>query len=163
MARRVFFSFHYEGDIWRANCVRKSWVTQDGREAAGFWDASLWEKTKKEGDDAIKKMIEIGLNNTSVTAVLIGTETASREWVKYEIQKSYIRGNGLIGVHIYRICDQNGWSSSKGENPLDILGVTVNGKWKPLSNRYKTYDWIVDDGYNNFKNWVEEAAKIAGC
>ena len=47
MARRVFFSFHYERDIWRANVVRNSWVTQD-REAAGFWDASLWEEAKKK-------------------------------------------------------------------------------------------------------------------
>ena len=41
MARRVFFSFHYERDIWRANVVRNSWLTKD-REAAGFFDASLW-------------------------------------------------------------------------------------------------------------------------
>ena len=38
MARRVFFSFHYERDHWRANVVRNSWVTKD-RESAGFFDA----------------------------------------------------------------------------------------------------------------------------
>jgi hypothetical protein len=43
MARRVFFSFHYERDIWRANVVRKSWVVAGSREAE-FIDASLWEK-----------------------------------------------------------------------------------------------------------------------
>lgn len=32
MARRVFFSFHYERDIWRANQVRNRWITKD-REA----------------------------------------------------------------------------------------------------------------------------------
>ena len=48
MARRVFFSFHYERDIWRVNVVRNSWLTK-GREAAGFWDASLWEEAKKKG------------------------------------------------------------------------------------------------------------------
>ncbi len=47
MARRVFFSFHYERDIWHANVVRNSWITQD-REAAVFWDASLWEEAKKK-------------------------------------------------------------------------------------------------------------------
>ena len=41
MARRVFFSFHYEKDIWRASQVRNSWVTKPDRESAGFWD---WEK-----------------------------------------------------------------------------------------------------------------------
>ena len=58
MARRVFFSFHYERDIWRANQVRNSWVTQPDRESAGFFDASLWEEAKRKGDAAIKKMID---------------------------------------------------------------------------------------------------------
>lgn len=25
-----------------------------------------------------------------------------------------------------------------------------------------TYDWVNDDGYNNFGDWVEKAAKKAG-
>jgi MTH538 TIR-like domain (DUF1863) len=54
MARRVFFSFHYEVDVWRAGQVRNSWVTKD-RESAGFWDASAWEEVKKKGDAAIEK------------------------------------------------------------------------------------------------------------
>lgn len=76
MARRAFFSFHYERDIWRANVVRNSWVTQN-REAAGYFDASLWEEAKKKGDGAIKAMIDSALINTSVTVVLVGQETAS--------------------------------------------------------------------------------------
>jgi len=38
MARRVFFSFHYGRDIWRANVVRNSWLLKGDREDAGFWD-----------------------------------------------------------------------------------------------------------------------------
>ena len=67
MTRRVFFSFRYERDIWRANVVRNSWVTKE-REAAGFWAASLWEEAKKKGREAIQRMIDDGLRNTSVTA-----------------------------------------------------------------------------------------------
>jgi hypothetical protein len=32
----------------------------------------------------------------------------------------------------------------------------------PLSRIYSTYDWVYDDGYNNFQNWVEAAARTAG-
>ncbi len=49
MARRVFFSFHYERDVWRAGQVRNSWVTKD-REDAGFWDSASWEEVKKKGN-----------------------------------------------------------------------------------------------------------------
>lgn len=46
MARRAFFSFHYKNDVWRANQVRNSWVTQ-GKEAAGFIDSAEFEKIKE--------------------------------------------------------------------------------------------------------------------
>ena len=78
MARKVFFSFHYQRDLWRVNVVRNSGVVE-GVSAAGFHDQSLWEETKRKGDDAIKKLIDSGLDGTVVTVVLIGAETASRK------------------------------------------------------------------------------------
>src|SRR3990172_610485 len=113
MARRVFFSFHYERDVSRANVVRNSWVTQD-REAAGFFDAGLWEEAKRKGDAAIKKMIDDALQNTSVTAVLIGKETSSRPYVQYEIDQSMARGNGLVGVWINAIKNLAGETDEAG-------------------------------------------------
>jgi hypothetical protein len=161
MARRVFFSFHYERDIWRANVVRNSWVTQE-REAAGFWDASLWEEAKKRGDEAIKRMINRGLENTSVTVVLIGAETASRPWVQYEIKKSYERGNGLFGVRIYSIKDQFGFPDLPGPDPFDHLFIQDGYRQIPLSQYFPTYDWVQHDGYHGFARWVEAAAQAAG-
>lgn len=149
MARRVFFSFHYDRDIWRANVVRNSWVTQD-RQAAGFFDASLWEEAKTKGDAAIKKMIDDALANTSVTAVLIGKETAHRTYVRYEIDQSILRGNGLLGVRIEKITNSKGEVDEAGPNPL------------PAGYGYKVYRWNTDEGYKNFGSWVEEAAKAAG-
>src|SRR5487761_1557391 len=98
--RRVFFSFHYKEDVWRASNVRNSGQL-DARAAAGWNDASLWEKTKRDGDAAVRRLIDDGLEGTSVTAVLIGAHTAGRQWVTYEITKSIERGNGLIGVRIH--------------------------------------------------------------
>jgi len=108
MARRIFFSFHYERDVWRANQVRNSWVTKPDREAAGFIDSVEFEKLRKQGDEAVKRWINSQLEGTSVTVVLIGAETSEREWVKYEIKKSYERGNGILGMYIHKLKDQNG-------------------------------------------------------
>lgn len=157
MARRVFFSFHYERDIWRANVVRNSWVTQD-REAAGFWDAGLWERAKRRGDeDLIRRMINEGLANTSVTAVLIGAETSSRKWVRYEIVKSHERGNGLLAVYIHGIKDQYENTDEKGKNQFGVI-YKRNGADVYFWQIYPTYDWIQDGGYKNFRTWVERAA-----
>lgn len=161
MARRVYFAFHYQRDIWRVNEVRNSWVTQD-REAAGFYDASLWEEAKKKGDDAIKRMIDEGLRNTSVTVVLIGKETSNRRWVRYEIQKSHKDGKGLLGVYIHGLEDVSGKTDQRGDNLFGEIGTDANGKPVYFSQLYPTYDWVNDDGYSNFGSWVEKAARAAG-
>ncbi|PQJ12630.1 hypothetical protein CJD36_002490 [Flavipsychrobacter stenotrophus] len=84
MARYTFFSFDYE-DVknFKVNVVRKSWLINHDTDT--FIDGSIWEKEKSKGAAVIKNLINEGLKQTSVTAVLIGDETASRRWVKYEI------------------------------------------------------------------------------
>jgi MTH538 TIR-like domain (DUF1863). len=161
MARRVFFSFQYENDLWRANVVRNSWVTQD-RQAAGFWDASLWEEANRFGDVAIRRMIDEGLDNTSITVVLIGAETAGRPWVLYEIQKSYDRGNGLLGVYLNDIRDQYGFTDIMGANPFKRLYIQVSAGMRWMSDIYPTYSWVKDNGPQNFGIWVENAARTTG-
>lgn len=162
MARRVFFSFHFERDVWRAGQVRNSWVTKPDRESAGFWDAVQWEEVKKNGDEAIKKWIDKQLERTSVTVVLIGAETSKRKYVEYEILQSYRRGNGLLGIYINKVKDSSGNTDLKGINPFDNCYVTENGQRRYFSEMYKTYDWVADDGYNNLSKWVEAAAIAAG-
>lgn len=189
--KRVFFSFHYD-DVasFRANVVRQHHITKDTEEA-GFFDASIWEDAKLQGDIAIKRLINRNLENTTVTCVLIGTNTWSRPWVRYEILKSYDRGNKLFGVHINSITDKFQQTYPQGINPFDYLGFHVpsdgvvkhyqehkNGGWityeklQPslstipqqfrdtgfkLSGWVPLYDWVVNDGYNNFATWVENA------
>src|SRR6476619_621931 len=98
MARRVFFSFKYD-DVSRAWVVRNSWVTQ-GTEAAGFVDSAEFDRIERGGDRAIQAWIDSQLDGTSVTVVLVGARTCWSRWVKYEIEKSKSRGNGLLGVDI---------------------------------------------------------------
>lgn len=127
MARKVFFSFHYNDvNTFRVNVVRNSGVIRKSDKDVVFYDSSLWERVKKEGDIAIKRMINKGLDNTSVTAVLIGSNTYSRRWVKYEICKSFERGNGILGIHINKIPDKNQETYKKGPNPFEYLGFRVH-------------------------------------
>ncbi len=53
MARRVFFSLHYQDVVidFRANVVRNHWLTKPDRKDAGLFDASVWEKEKKESEE----------------------------------------------------------------------------------------------------------------
>jgi len=145
VARRTFFSFKYE-DVSRAMVVRNSWVTKE-KEAAGFIDAADFEELEKEGDDAIRDWIDEQLDGTTVTAVLVGEDTCSSKWVKYEIDRSKELGHGLLGIDISKIKDLSGETSER-------CGKIPTG--------YNFYLWNKDEGYDNLGDWIEEAAKDAG-
>ncbi|MFD2918109.1 TIR domain-containing protein [Terrimonas rubra] len=125
MPRHTFFSFSYE-DVknFKVNVVRKSGLFKNSPEA--FIDGSIWETEKSKGAAVIKALIESGLNQTSVTAVLIGDDTADRRWVKYEIVKSFEKGNGILGIHLNRIRDNKQAITSRGTNPLERLAFQIS-------------------------------------
>ena len=146
MARRVFFSFKYKPDVSRAMVVRNSWVTQ-GREASGFIDAAAFESIKRQGDAVIRRWIDRQLNGTSVTVVLVGARTCTSRWVKYEIDQSIRKGNGLLGIDISKIKDLDG-------NTTKRCGQIPEG--------YSFHLWNKDNGYKNMGDWIEKAARDAG-
>ncbi len=192
MAKRIYFGFHYQDVIdFRANVVRNHWMTKPDREEAGYFDASIWESARRQGDVALKRLINSALEGTSNTCVLIGSDTYLRPWVRYEILKSFRRGNHLFGVHINSIKSKAGTTKPKGPNPLQYVGLTFSadgrtatlwerngddwteytkidgtanysvqvsqeyrGNGYNLGQWYKTYDWVSDDGYNNFATWT---------
>lgn len=162
MVRRAFFSFHFQRDIWRVNQVRNSWVVQPGKQEAVWYDASLWEKAKTQGETALKNLINNGLTNTSVTVVLIGAQTSKRKWVNYEIEQSFDRRKGLLGIYINGLKDRFGKTDIRGENPFNNFYVETNNQRIYFSDLYPTYNWILDEGYKNIGLWIEEAAKNAG-
>ncbi|MFC9795310.1 TIR domain-containing protein [Streptomyces sp. NPDC127584] len=142
MRRRTFFSFHYQRDVWRASNVRKS--SQFSTTVESEWiDASLWEDAKLTGDRALKRLMDNAISGTSVTAVLIGAETYYRNWVRYEIEQSLRKGNGIFGIYIHGIRDRFGLTDSKGLNPLP--------------SALRTYDWVRDNGRDNLGSWVSLA------
>lgn len=162
--RHVFFSFHYQLDIFRANVVRNAWVSKGGSQPAGYKDRSMWESAQTRNDRRLARMIDAALHGTSVTVVLIGAETASRPWVDHEIIESWNRGNGLLGVYIHNIRDMRDQSTSwPGENPFQGIEVEDDdGEVVDLAELITLYDWVLDDGYSNFADWVEQAAQEAG-
>ncbi|HEX3652376.1 MAG TPA: TIR domain-containing protein [Rhizomicrobium sp.] len=153
MARKVFFSFHYERDAWRAANVRNCDTISDDDEY-GVIDAAEWEEIESGGDTAIKKWIKEQLHHTSVTVVLIGAETASRDWVLYEIRESWKRGNAVLGLRVHGIKDQDRQTDTYGKNPLDKIKFADGTS---MSLVCKTYDWCADNGRDNLSDWVETA------
>ena len=121
MAKRVYFAFTYQDVVdFRANVVRKHNFAE-GVESAGYYDHSIWEDAKNTNPAVLKRLINDELENTSVTVVLIGSDTWARRWVRYEIFKSIQRGNRVLGIHINSIKGKDEKTKPLGPNPFNNL------------------------------------------
>lgn len=143
MPRNVYFSFHYQDVIdFRANVVRNSGKFRKKGEV--FRDSSIWEEAEEKQVKKIKALIDKELKGSSVTCVLIGNETYSRRWVRYELMKSFEIKKGLVGVGINWIKGKDRkiklWA---GENPFDYLAIKISDDGKTIDLfEKKNGSWI---------------------
>lgn len=161
MARRVFFSFHYKPDNWRASQVRNIGAIEGNRAVSD----NEWESISKGGDTPIKKWIDSQLHGRSCAVVLIGSDTAGRKWINYEISTAWTLGKGVLGIYIHNLEDRNGKQSRKGSNPFDCL--VFEGSRTELSSVVKAYDPPYSKGTDvyayikkHIEKWVDEAVAV---
>ncbi|RLA48095.1 MAG: hypothetical protein DRR06_00675 [Gammaproteobacteria bacterium] len=159
MARKVFYSFHYDKDNWRASQVRNIGAVEGNKPAAD----NDWETVKKGGDKAIEKWIDGQMNGRSCVVVLVGAKTAGRKWIKYEVKKAWESGKGVVGICVHKLKDSAGNQSTKGNNPFD--GFTVGGKALSSIAKVKNPSQTTSQGVythisDNIADWIEEAIDI---
>jgi len=163
VARKCFYSFHYEPDNWRASTVRQIGSIEGNQPATD----NDWESIAHgpNHDARIQQWISIQMRGRSCTIVLVGAGTAKRKWINYEITKSWTDGLGVVGIRISGLKDRFGQTASVGENPFDH--ITHGPSKKPLSSLVKCYSpagttsqekyaWIAQ----HLSNAVEEAIRI---
>ena len=159
--RRVFYSFHYVPDNWRAATVRNIGSIEGNRPATD----NDWESVTRRGDAAIAQWITNQMHNRSCTVVLVGSNTANRKWINHEIIKTWNGRKGLVGIHIHGLKDSTGKISSRGANPFESISLTDSDKrlssivkcYNPSGyNSQQRYEWIS----NNLAAAVEEAVAI---
>jgi hypothetical protein len=122
-----------------------------------------WEKVKGEGDPAVEAWIAKQMTGKSCSVVLIGSSTAGRKWVKYEIKKAWEDGKGVVGVYIHGLKNLSGEQSSKGRNPFADFNVgqkSMDSVVKAYDPPYTTSTNVYDYIRQNLADWVEEAITI---
>lgn len=152
--RQVFYSFHYKNDVMRTQQVRNIGVIE-GNPSVSTND---WEQIKRN-DAGVKRWIDNSMSYKSCVIVLIGSNTSSRPWVKYEIEKAWNDGKGVLGIYIHNLnCPRNG-KSVQGKNPFD--NFTLKGGSLKLSSVVKCYNPSSSNAYNdirvNIERLIEEA------
>ena len=160
--RQVFFSFEYKKDCQRAARIRSMGKVDN---SSNFSDND-WEEVKSKDEESIKRWINNQLIYRSVLVVLIGETTYSRKWVKYEIERAYKLGKGLVGIYIHNLVDLQGNQTKKGYNPFDYV-YAENGK--PLSyyvtsytSPYSQSQHVYNDIMDNIEDLIENAYLNSG-
>ena len=143
----------------RVNVVRNAWkVVRPDSLLAGrtFYDSSLWERRQIEDPETVKRVIREGVGYTSAVCVLVGTETATRRWVRYEIARAVIDKRGLLAVHLNGIRHHQFLVQHvRGSNALAQMAV---GKVQPYNAllppvyylfEYTPQGWVRYQDYTN--------------
>jgi hypothetical protein len=136
MARKVFFSFHFDNDFWRTQQVRNI----NALEGQSLITANAWEEVKKKGDASVEKWIADNMYGKSCIVVLVGSQTAERKWVRHEISKAW---NNPFGRISFTVKDK----TLEGIAPL---------KTPAGADSKAVYASIAD----NIETWIEEAIKV---
>jgi MTH538 TIR-like domain (DUF1863) len=95
-ATHVFISFSAE-DMNEVNLLRGQAMNENSELA--FDDYSVKKAYNSEDADYIKRQIRDKIDQASVTVVFLSPNSATSEWVNWEIAESIKRGKGVVGVY----------------------------------------------------------------
>ncbi len=154
----VFYSFHYEHDVNRVQLVKNIGAV----EGQPLLNSQGWEQVRRGGDAAIEKWIDDQMKWKTAVIVLIGKQTASRDWVQYEIQKAWNEKRPLLGIRIHGLSSM-GTVDTAGANPFDkvsgVSGIPIfdptQTDWAGNIDSKATYNYLKD----HLKTWATQGKK----
>ena len=159
MTKKVFLSFHYKQDVRRVSQVKQIGALEE----QPLLDGNGWEQVKRGGDPAIKAWIAREMKGKVCLVVLIGSTTAGRPWVEYEIKKAWSDGLGVVGVYIHGLKDPVTGTTSKGGNPFARIKYSDGSAMSAIVD---AHDPQGPDVYRsiqqNIEVWIDQAIQTRG-
>lgn len=152
----VFYSFHYERDAFRVQQI----LQMGAVEGQTILNAQDWESVKRQGPRAIEAWIDKQMAYKAAVVVLVGARTASRPWVRYEIEKAWNEKRPLVGIRIHGLADGSG-VDRPGPDPFAAIRFDRGGS---LADYVTLHDPVGFDSKavyasikSNLKVWVDGA------
>ncbi|UPG87589.1 TIR domain-containing protein [Luteibacter aegosomatis] len=154
----VFYSFHFQPDVFRVQQIRNMGViTGDEPVKANEWE------TIKATPSGVEKWIDANMKGKDAVVVLIGAETASRPWVKYEIKRAWETGKAVLGIYIHNLKNIDGKTTNVGNNPFSAFTFKLADGTVVVPH---VFDPKASDAYNdieaNIQDWIAKARRQRG-
>ncbi|NET38546.1 MAG: TIR domain-containing protein [Cyanothece sp. SIO1E1] len=132
--RKVFVSYSHRLDQSAADQFRNFF--SDERDV--FIDKSIRNDIGELQKNTIKNHLKKLIKDSSVTVILIGSETGGRWWIDWEIYNSLRKGegnerNGLLGIRIpYKNC----WIPDRLNDNIPTMGHIIDwpSNYRTLAN-----------------------------
>jgi hypothetical protein len=159
MAKKVFYSFCYDDDVFRVQQIRNIGAIEDET----ILTAQKWEEVKRKGNNAIENWINDNMNYKDCVIVLVGENTSNRPWVKYEIELAQEKNKPMFGIYIHNLKDPKTGKSKKGKNPFDEVFGSSNHRYQC----YDPQDFDIDGfrAYNsiakNIESWFDTTVAMS--
>lgn len=97
MAKRIFISYNHKDQMKAKGFNLLRW---NKNVELDFVGRHLLDPVDSNNEQYIRSKVSEQLSGTSVTVVLIGTETADSDWVAWEIDKSIEKQNGVVAIKL---------------------------------------------------------------
>ncbi len=119
--KRVFLSFRVE-DKPQVQALRL--MSANDKFDIEFFDESVRSSINSTDRDYVRSKIREKINRTSVTVCLIGPQTYTSEWVDWELEESFEKGNTVMAMGL------KGVDNAILPRPIRTHGLTFHA-WSP--------------------------------
>lgn len=154
IVKKIFFSFYYALDSWRIQQIRNMGVVENQK----ICEPNEWEEVKRKGWANIAKWINDNMQNCDCVIVLIGEQTHTRKWVKYEVKMAKELKKPIFGIFIHKLKDSNGKVSRKGKNIFDITAYQA----RDYANIKENLELWISENTTNKTLQIVSAIAIVG-
>lgn len=97
MTRRIFISYQHQDQLRAKGFNLLRWAKNVNFDFVG---RHLLDPVKSQDPGYVTRKINEQLTGTSASVFLIGSKTATSDWVAKEIEWSKEKGNGLVGIKL---------------------------------------------------------------
>lgn len=154
---RVFYCFDGRDDHWRVYSLASQLTSITGQK---IFTPQEWQAVMTKGEDVVKGWFDKNIDIASCLIVLIGSKTAERDLVLYQIEKAWRANKGVFGVHIHNCDDVAHKPTIKGRNPFELINIDgkqlsdITSVYEPPSrNSQEVYEYIKQ----YIHGWVTDA------
>ena len=140
----VFISYHYDSD----NKIAREITNIINSDKINIFTV-VTENEKKKDAEIIKNWVDEEIKRTRITILLISAETLDRQFVTYELSKSFSNGNSIIPILIDS--EKNAFTEEYINEVKQKLNIELPGR------KLRIRKWFQENGKENILRWLNES------